>query len=85
MESRDEKFEAWADKRRAEYRKAQPATQVNPVRPNIISRFFHGVGNIIGAAFGMVWIASIGIGILIAILSPGSCSSVNYPTEFRAR
>tara|TARA_R110000868_G_scaffold32759_20_gene119338 strand:+ start:2607 stop:2876 length:270 start_codon:yes stop_codon:yes gene_type:complete len=85
LESRDEKFEAWADKRREEYRKAQPVNQVKPVKPNIISRFLHGIGNIIGTAFGMIWIASIGIGILSAILSPGSCSLGNHATEFRAR
>ena len=59
----------------------------NPVKVSRVSggkRLFAITMNFIGAMFGYLCLASIGLGVISAVLSPSSCSSGSVDQEYRA-
>jgi hypothetical protein len=59
---------------------------INPDSPRSPDELGIGskIGNFIGAAFGLLILAGIGLGIVSAIFSPGSCSNGGFEQEYRA-
>ena len=59
----------------------------SPVKASRVSGgkgLFAIIMNFIGAVFGYLCLASIGLGIISAVLSPSSCSSGGVDQEYRA-